>query len=138
MLLRPYQEVAINDAADALDKHGNTLVVAPTGAGKTIMLSALVGKRRGVSKDVLILQHRDELVSQNSTKFQRVNPELSASYVNASQKDWSGDAVFAIVQTLSRQNNLERMSKVDLIVVDDQGIAQGSVDIQDMPKLKII
>ena len=119
MLLRPYQEVAINDAADALDKHGNTLVVAPTGAGKTIMLSALVGKRRGVSKDVLILQHRDELVSQNSTKFQRVNPELSASYVNASQKDWSGDAVFAMVQTLSRQNNLERMPKVDLIVVDE-------------------
>ena len=119
MLLRPYQEVAINDASDALDKHGNTLVVAPTGAGKTIMLSALVGKRRDVSKDVLILQHRDELVSQNSTKFQRVNPELSASYVNASQKDWGGDAVFAMVQTLSRENNLERMPKVDLIVVDE-------------------
>ena len=119
MLLRPYQEVAINDAADALDKHGNTLVVAPTGAGKTIMLSALVGKRRSVSKDVLILQHRDELVSQNSTKFQRVNPELSASYVNASQKDWGGDAVFAMVQTLSRHNNLEQMPKVDLIVVDE-------------------
>ena len=119
MLLRSYQEVAINDAADALDKHGNTLVVAPTGAGKTIMLSALVGKRRGVSKDVLILQHRDELVSQNSTKFQRVNPELSASYVNASQKDWGGDAVFAMVQTLSRHNNLEQMPKVDLIVVDE-------------------
>ena len=119
MLLRPYQEVAINDAADALDKHGNTLVVAPTGAGKTIMLSALVGKRRGVSKDVLILQHRDELVSQNSTKFQRVNPELSASYVNASQKDWGGDAVFAMVQTLSRENNLKHMPKVDLIVVDE-------------------
>lgn len=119
MLLRPYQEVAINDAADALDKHGNTLVVAPTGAGKTIMLSALVGKRRSVSKDVLILQHRDELVSQNSTKFQRVNPELSASYVNASQKDWSGDAVFAMVQTLSRENNLAQMPKVDLIVVDE-------------------
>ena len=119
MLLRPYQEVAINDAADALDKHGNTLVVAPTGAGKTIMLSALVGKRRSVSKDVLILQHRDELVSQNSTKFQRVNPELSASYVNASQKDWGGDAVFAMVQTLSRHNNLEQMPRVDLIVVDE-------------------
>ena len=29
MLLRPYQEVAINDAADALDKHGNTLVALP-------------------------------------------------------------------------------------------------------------
>ncbi len=45
MLLRPYQEVAVSDACKALDKHNNTLVVAPTGAGKTIMLSALVGKR---------------------------------------------------------------------------------------------
>ena len=45
MILRGYQEAAINAASDALDKHGNTLVVAPTGAGKTIMLSALVGKR---------------------------------------------------------------------------------------------
>jgi arabinose-5-phosphate isomerase len=26
----------------------------------------------------------------------------------------------------------------DLIVIDDQGCAVGSVDIQDMPKLKII
>ena len=30
-------------AVDALDEHGNTLGVAPTGAGKTIMLSGVVG-----------------------------------------------------------------------------------------------
>ena len=69
MILREYQEVAVNDASDALDKHGNTLVVAPTGAGKTIMLSALVGKRHKRSQNVLVLQHRDELVSQNSNNF---------------------------------------------------------------------
>ena len=45
MLLRPYQEVAIEDAGKALDKHSNTIVVAPTGAGKTIMLSALIKNR---------------------------------------------------------------------------------------------
>lgn len=45
MLLRPYQEVAVSDASTALDKHNNTIVVAPTGAGKTIMMSALIGKR---------------------------------------------------------------------------------------------
>ena len=92
MLLRPYQEVAVSDASDALDKHGNTLVVAPTGAGKTIMLSALVGKRHKGSQNVLVLQHRDELVSQNSNKFHLVNPALKTSEVNAAQKDWSGDA----------------------------------------------
>ena len=119
MILREYQEIAINDASDALDKHGNTLVVAPTGAGKTIMLSALVGKRYKSSQNVLILQHRDELVSQNSNKFHRVNPSLSSSEVNAAQKDWSGDAVFAMVQTLSREHNLDNMPKLDLIVVDE-------------------
>ena len=119
MILREYQEVAVNDASDALDKHGNTLVVAPTGAGKTIMLSALVGKRHKSSQNVLVLQHRDELVSQNSTKFHLVNPSLKTSEVNAAQKDWSGDAVFAMVQTLSREKNLEQMPKVDLIVVDE-------------------
>ena len=97
MILREYQKIAINDASDALDKHGNTLVVAPTGAGKTIMLSALVGKRHKSSQNVLVLQHRDELVSQNSNKFHRVNPSLNISEVNAAQKDWSGDAVFAMV-----------------------------------------
>ena len=33
MLLRPYQEIAVDSASEALDKHGNTVVVAPTGAG---------------------------------------------------------------------------------------------------------
>ncbi len=55
MMLRPYQEVAIADACKALDKHKNTIVVAPTGAGKTIMLSALVGKRFKNGDKVLVL-----------------------------------------------------------------------------------
>ena len=50
MILRPYQEIAVQDASDALDKHKNTIVVAPTGAGKTIMLSALIGKRYSKGK----------------------------------------------------------------------------------------
>ena len=119
MILRGYQEAAINAASDALDKHGNTLVVAPTGAGKTIMLSALVGKRYNKNNNILILQHRDELVSQNSTKFHKVNSSLTSSMYNATEKDWSGDATFAMVQTLSRENNLETMPKIDMIVVDE-------------------
>ena len=50
MILRPYQEVAINSANKALDEHSNTIVVAPTGAGKTIMLSALIGERHKKNK----------------------------------------------------------------------------------------
>lgn len=119
MILREYQEVAVNAASEALDKHGNTLVVAPTGAGKTIMLSALVGKRYNKCKNVLILQHRDELVNQNMAKFMAVNENITTSTVNALEKNWDADAVFAMVQTLSRVNNLMGMSKLDMVVIDE-------------------
>jgi len=119
MILRPYQEVAVSAASEALDKYNNTLVVAPTGAGKTIMLSALVGRRHKKCKNVLVLQHRDELVSQNMTKFKKINENISTSVVNAEVKDWDADAVFSMVQTLSRLNNLENMKQLDLVVVDE-------------------
>jgi len=119
MLLRPYQEIAVDSALEALDKHGNTVVVAPTGAGKTIMLSALIGQRCNTRRNVLVLQHRDELVNQNIDKFHRVNPSISTSVVNAEQKNWEGDTVFSMVQTLSRPNNLENMKKIDMVVVDE-------------------
>jgi DNA repair protein RadD len=119
MLLRPYQEVAVNDAIKALDKHGNTLVVAPTGAGKTIMLSALVGKRHKEGKKVLIVQHRDELVEQNQSKFKKVNPYITTSIVNGTVKHWDGDAVFSMVQTISRERNLRDRPKFDMVVIDE-------------------
>jgi len=119
MLLRPYQEIAVNSAIDALDKHGNTVVVAPTGAGKTIMLSALIGKRCQTRRNVLVLQHRDELVNQNMDKFKRINPNILTSIVNAEEKDWNGDTVFSMVQTLSRPNNLDNMKAMDMLVVDE-------------------
>jgi len=119
MLLRPYQEVAVSDAIKALDKHGNTLVVAPTGAGKTIMLSALIGKRHKEGKKILVVQHRDELVEQNESKFKKVNPYITTSIVNGTVKHWDGDAVFSMVQTISRERNLRERPKFDMVVIDE-------------------
>ena len=73
MILRPYQDVAVSDASKALDDRKNSIVVAPTGAGKTIMLSALIGKRYKKGNRVLVLQHRNELVEQNMMKFSKIN-----------------------------------------------------------------
>lgn len=119
MILRPYQDVAVSDACKALDKHGNTLVVAPTGAGKTIMLSALIGKRYKKNKRILVLQHRDELVEQNRSKFLKVNPYITTSIVNGTVKNWEGEAIFSMVQTLSRENNLRNRPKFDMVVIDE-------------------
>jgi len=118
MILRPYQDRAVTRAAKALRRRGNTLIVAPTGAGKTIMLSGLTG--RVAPKKALILQHRDELVNQNLKKFKLVNSGFSTSLFTANAKSWQGRATFAMVQTLSRPNNLGTIPKgLDLLIIDE-------------------
>ena len=117
MILRPYQQRAVNRGKKALVKSGNTILVAPTGSGKTIMLSALIGAVN--PRKALVLQHRDELVSQNMTKFLKVNPGSTVSTFNASQKSWRGQAVFAMVQTLCRDQNLKTLPKIDLTIIDE-------------------
>jgi superfamily II DNA or RNA helicase len=119
MILRPYQDVAVSDASKALDDRKNTIVVAPTGAGKTIMLSALIGKRYKKGNRVLVLQHRNELVEQNMMKFSKINPSMKTSIVNGTVKNWDGDAVFSMIQTLSRDNNLAKRPKFDMVVIDE-------------------
>jgi len=120
MRLRPRQKVFVERSLAALSKHGNTLGVAPTGAGKTIMLSAVTGALVEKTKaKACVLAHRDELTAQNRAKFGRVNPEVTTSVVDAASKSWAGQVTFAMAPTLSRASNLATMPKLDLLVIDE-------------------
>jgi len=114
MILRGYQAGLVDKAEKALRKHGNTLCMAATGAGKTIMLSALAGR---VGGKTLIIQHRQELIQQNLGKFQRINPTWRLSLFDASTKSWSGDAVLAMQQTLCRHT--DTMPAFDHVITDE-------------------
>ncbi len=120
MKLRPRQADFVHRLCYALAERGNTLGVAPTGAGKTVMLSSAVKfARRGDNFRALILQHRDELVAQNRATYRRVDPDAPTDIYAADRKRWSDGATFAMVQTLSRQDNLETMPPMDLVVIDE-------------------
>lgn len=119
MQLRPRQTVLKDKAIAALDERGNTLAVAPTGAGKTVMLSAITGHYTAKGASALILQHRDELVNQNRATFEKVNPRSTTGLFTAARKEWGYDATFAMVQTLGNQANLDGMPPFDLIAVDE-------------------
>lgn len=121
MLLRSRQQDMVGRAIQALHQNDNTLCVAPTGSGKTVMLSAIVGElsQRSSFYKTCILSHRDELTTQNRDKFQKVNPRLTTSVFDASEKSWQGHATFAMVQTLSRFDHITRMPKFDLLVIDE-------------------
>jgi DNA repair protein RadD len=108
MILRPRQAQFVDACIDALGKCGNTLGIAPTGAGKTVMGSAILAPfvKRG---PVLVIQHRDELVKQNKETFKRYCPTEKTDVYTAERKAWSDGATFAMVQTLCRPSNLASM-----------------------------
>jgi superfamily II DNA or RNA helicase len=120
MILRERQKTFVERSVTALRERGNTLGVAPTGAGKSIMLASVVGRLAGQQgARACVLAHRDEITSQNIDKFRQVNPGLPISVVDSSEKSWSGKAVFAMAQTLVRERNLEQLPPLDLLVIDE-------------------
>jgi len=116
MLPRPYQETLVERAVSALSEYGNTLAIAPTGSGKTLMISWLLASLGGRQ---MILQHREELVAQNREKFHRINPDRSSSVYGLGIKDPSGDTIFGMAQTLGRNGGMEILPPLDVLVIDD-------------------
>lgn len=108
-------------------------------SGKTIMLSAVVGDSlKGNDKKACVLAHRDELTSQNRSKFSRVNPDISTSVYDATEKSWAGRTTFAMVPTLAREQNLIDIPKLDLLVIDEahHAVANGYQKIIKAVKAK--
>ena len=69
MELRPYQQEAKNSVFDQWGKVKKTLVVLPTGCGKTIVFAKVAEECVRQGKRVLILAHRGELLEQASDKI---------------------------------------------------------------------
>jgi superfamily II DNA or RNA helicase len=122
--LRDYQVAALDAVRDAYRKGvQRQLLALPTGAGKTVILGTLAARAHDKSGwRVLILAHRDELITQAVDKLCMVRPELAMSIgvVKASRDEWQKDVVVASVQSLHRKR-LERIPRdsFDLIVVDE-------------------
>lgn len=122
--LRPYQQKIVDGVRSSyIGGKKSPLVVAPTGAGKTIIFSyiaatttAKIDKVENRKKRVLILVHRVELLRQTSEKLTffgvdhgLVNPLYSPKYYSNVQ--------VASVQTLIKR--LNKIQKPDLIVIDE-------------------
>lgn len=120
MILRPYQQRVILSMTTAVSRHPDTMIVAPTGAGKTVILSAAIAALEGQgARRFLILQHRSELVDQNSGTFLEFSKVARGrvGIVQASRREWSRDYVFGMIQTVS--GALDEMPAFDAILIDE-------------------
>lgn len=124
MELRPYQKDACNAVVKEWNK-GNkkTLLVLPTGTGKTVVFSKLAEylvKRK--EHKVLVIAHRGELLQQAGDKLRTFSGldcalEKATSFSCGSNKP----VTVASVQTLSQQKRLNQFSTdyFSTIIVDE-------------------
>ena len=131
--LRPRQKEFVQKCLTALGQHQNTLGVAPTGSGKTVMGSSVVVEllRQGAGR-ALIIQHREELVRQNRSTFYDVAGRVTpVGTINANHKEFDRPVTFASVQTLANPRNLDQLPAPDIILTDEahHGVAPSYLSI---------
>lgn len=123
MELRPYQAEAKDAIFQEWDKGvQKTLLVLPTGCGKTVVVSSVTEQCVRMGDRVLILAHRGELLEQAADKLHKVTG-LRCSTEKAEQTclgSWFRVTVGS-VQTLQGEKRLQRFDPdyFDTIIIDE-------------------
>lgn len=122
MELRPYQQEAKDRIFEQWESVDKTLLVLPTGCGKTIVFAKVAEEcvRRG--KRVLIMAHRGELLEQASDKIYKTTSLRCA--VEKAEETCLGSwfrIVVGSVQSLQREKRLSRFPDdyFDAIIIDE-------------------
>lgn len=123
MELRPYQQEAKAAVFSEWQQgHEKTLLVLPTGCGKTIVFAKISEECVANGERVLILAHRGELLEQAADKIKKACG-LRCAVEKA--EETSLDSWYRItvgsVQTLMREKRLERFAPdhFDTIIIDE-------------------
>lgn len=123
MQLRPYQEEArAKVQQEWKEGRKRTLLVLPTGCGKTIVFSKIIEDRVKMGERVLVLAHRSELLEQASDKLKTATGLGTAleKAENTSIGTWFR-VVVGSVQTMQREKRLSKFpdDHFDTIVIDE-------------------
>ena len=126
---RPHQEEAVTTTLQKLQEHGSSLIVMPTGTGKTFVFSEMIRRTPGRA---MVVAHREELIEQAARTIERVTGERP-SIEMAEQKSrenlgfglFANNSVVASVQTLNAKRGRNyRMDKFNpndfsLLIIDE-------------------
>lgn len=122
MQLRPYQQEAMTAVLDEWERVQHTLLVLPTGCGKTIVFAKITESCVRSGGRVLVLAHRGELLDQAADKIMTACG-LGCAVEKAEQSclgTWYRVTVGS-VQTLMRESRLARFTPdyFSHIVIDE-------------------
>jgi superfamily II DNA or RNA helicase len=125
--LRPYQKAAVDGVFDAWRTARSTLLVQPTGTGKTVTFAHVIN--RMPAGRALVLAHREELIFQAADKIEAVTgakPDIEMAEMRADHAMFGkARVVVSSIQTqCAGRNGDTRMKRFDprefaLLVVDE-------------------
>lgn len=117
MQLRDYQESAVQAVRDSFRAgYKNTLLVSPTGSGKTVIFSYIAAGMARNNKRILIVAHRRELLKQISNALKKVgvaHAVMTGGYRGVP----TANVVVASVFTLVKR--MKGIKPFDLIIGDE-------------------
>ena len=129
MQLRPYQTKSVQSVEEEWRENTSTLLVLPTGTGKTVVFSDII--RRAFPRRALVLAHRAELVYQAKAKIEaitgwRVDIEMGEMRADMDCMYGGPQVVVSTIQTQSSGGDGSgRMTRFDPrmfgVVVIDEG-----------------
>ncbi|MCJ2037039.1 DEAD/DEAH box helicase [Methylobacterium sp. J-068] len=122
MELRPYQRASLDALRSAwMRGQGAGLIVLPTGAGKSLVIAALVREilAEHPNHRVAVVTHTRELIAQNHHELLALWPEAPAGIYSAGlgRRDGGAQVLFCGVQSI--WNRTQDLAPFDLVVVDE-------------------
>lgn len=122
--LRDYQKATVERMVDLYEQNpqGRGKFVWATGTGKTVGFSAIAHEiRQKTGTNVLIIAHRDELLSQAAQKYRYIDPDAHIGKVGGGSQEWGHPVTVASIQTISRPQHLKNLKQFGfgLVIVDE-------------------
>lgn len=120
--LRPYQDKAVSAILKEWSEgRRKTLLILPTGCGKTVVFVEVIKRQIEQGNRVLVLAHRGELLEQAASKLK--SADIDSAIEKASETAWDTGykVVIGSIQTLAQNERLGRYSPdfFQTIVVDE-------------------
>lgn len=127
-VLRDYQEEAVSVTLDDLITHDKLGIIAPTGAGKTVMMLEIAErmlKKLGTGYHVIIVSHLSLLQSQTLQGFEKHSKYMTTRFQASEQPAVLSRIIITTMQTLRNDRAKDLLhkkllhNKTALILIDE-------------------
>jgi DNA repair protein RadD len=130
-MLRNYQQKAVDVALESLKGKKNGIIVAPTGSGKSHIISAIAHAAGGKT---IILQPTKEILEQNKQKLESLGIDVGVYSASMGRKD-IGEITLATIGSIHRKKEL--FAAFDRIIVDECFVAGTKIDGRNIEDVQI-